>query len=175
MSKHDLCKQPYSMVADPKIQFLNRNAEVIKIWKAPLHMTSWDTLYYRLRANFDGLKSEYVPEPPKLDITRDGRASYESGCNVMDVKHSDGLVTLNFESTGGSGTLHADLVVAADGPASTLRRILYPELKRKYVGYAAWRGTAVESEVSDQTKAHFGTCCNFFTHKSGHMLMYACH
>ena len=27
-------------------------------------MSSWDALYFRLRANFDGLRSEYVPFPP---------------------------------------------------------------------------------------------------------------
>ena len=39
-------------------------------------MSSWDALYFRLRANFDGLKSEYIPfPPPPLTLsTRSGKS-----------------------------------------------------------------------------------------------------
>lgn len=173
-SKHDLCHSPYSVQADPKIQFVNKDAEIIKVWKAQLRMTSWDNVYYRLRANFDGLESDHVQEPPLEDKTRNGNVSYEYGCTVTDLKYSDGLVTLTFERAGGGGgTLHADLVIAADGAGSSIRRMLYPKLERKYVGYAAWRGTTIESNMSDQAKTLLSTCANYFNHKDGHMLLCA--
>lgn len=173
-SKHDLCNLPFYVQADPRIQFLNKEAEIIKVWKAQLRMTSWDNVYYRLRANFDGFESDYVKERPLEDKSRNGNVSYEYGCTVTDLKYSDGLVTLTFErSGGGGGTLHADLVIAADGAGSSIRRMLYPNVERKYVGYAAWRGTTVESEMSDQAKTRLTTCCNYFNHKDGHMLLCA--
>lgn len=173
-SKHDLCDKPYFVEADPRVQFVNKQAEIIRIWKAQLRLTSWDTLYYRLRANFDGLQSDYVEKPPLGDKTRDGTVSYENGCTVTHLEYRDGLVALEYEkSTEEGGTLHADLVIAADGPGSRIRKMLYPETEREYVGYAAWRGTVVENEVSDEAKSLFGICCNYFNHKTGHMLLYA--
>src|SRR5439155_7781660 len=47
------------------------------------------------------------------------------------------------------GTVHADLLVAADGPSSSLRRLLLPAAShRTYAGYVAFRGTVPESELS---------------------------
>jgi 2-polyprenyl-6-methoxyphenol hydroxylase-like FAD-dependent oxidoreductase len=75
-----------------------------------------------------------------------------------------GLVTVKFEDlqTGGSGTVHANLVIAADGTSSKVRQLLQPNLRRKYVGYVAWRGTAPESEISTMTKEIFANETTFF-------------
>ena len=174
-SKHDHCDQPYFVKGEPpQLQFLNKAGTITRVWKAQLCTTSWDTLYYRLRANYDGLQSDYVPEPPNRE-KGDGKATYENGCTVTNLKHGDGVVTLDFERSidgGGGGTLHADLVIVADGPGSGIRRMIYPNAERKYVGYAAWRGTILESDVSGEAKALFGSCCNFFNYKSGHILLY---
>ncbi|KAI4142319.1 MAG: hypothetical protein LQ341_003250 [Variospora aurantia] len=186
--------QPYSVLGDPKLQFIDQSGQVSKTWNIPLRMTSWDTLYYRLRANFDGLQSDYVAIDRHTPETATGAASYEFGCNVTDVKYNMGTVEVNFErSTGGGETLHADLffgnqqlhggevadkntpldlVIAADGPASGIRRMLCPGTERKYVGYVAWRGTVVESQISDETKALFRTCINYFIYPGGHILIY---
>lgn len=173
-SKHDLCDQPYFVKAEPpKVQFLNKAATITRAWKAQLCMTSWDTLYYRLRANYDGLQSDYVREPPRNREGRDGKVTYENGCTVTNLTYGDEVVTLEFErSIGGGGTLHADLVIAADGPGSSIRRNFFPNIERKYVGYAAWRGTIVENEVSSEAKSLFGSCCNYFNYDSGHILLY---
>ncbi|KAI4161553.1 MAG: hypothetical protein L6R39_000043 [Caloplaca ligustica] len=173
-SKYDrFSDQSYFVPGDPKVQFINVDAQVTRTWKLPLCMTSWDTLYYRLRANFDGLESGYVTiaqRKPELGV---GSVSYEYGCNVTDVKYSDELVKVEFERSAGEGeTLHADLVIAADGPASGIRRMLCPGTERKYVGYVAWRGTVVESQISEKTKALFRTCVNYFIYPKGHIVIY---
>ena len=41
--------------------FLDRSGNVTNIQRISQSMTSWDLLYYLLRANFDGLQSEYAP------------------------------------------------------------------------------------------------------------------
>ena len=42
----------------------------------------------------------------------------------------------------------ADLVIAADGPSSTIRKIFEPSIERKYAGYCVMRGTVPESQGS---------------------------
>ncbi|KAL9014636.1 MAG: hypothetical protein Q9173_000713 [Seirophora scorigena] len=165
--------QPYSALGDGKIQIIDQNGEVTKTWKQQLRMTCWDTLYHRLRANFDGLRSDYMATEHHTPETGAGAASYESVCNVADVKYNMDTVEVQFErSTGGGETLHADLVIAADGPASAIRRMLCPGTERKYVGYVAWRGTVLEKQISNETKALFRSCVNFFIYPEGHIVVY---
>lgn len=171
LSKHDLSKQP-NYVASAQIQFLDRAANIVKIWKVPLSMTSWNTLYYRLRANFDGLPSDYVPQTGDLRGERDGKVKYEHGVMVTDLQCNDEVVTVSFEELNGqTGSLQADLVIAADGPSSTIRKILSPGTSRKYVGYVAWRGTVLECDVSESTKKVFNQNLTYFIHKGATILL----
>jgi len=142
LKKHDLSRQPYSLLS-PAMQFVDKELNVKEVRRFPLRMTGWNVLYYRLRANFDGLKSDYCPEPPK-SIEGEGKAIYDLGKRVTDVSYVDGLVTVEFEDlvNGGGRSLHADLVIAADGSSSGIRQLLFPNIQRAYAGYLAWRGTS---------------------------------
>ncbi|KAL4942055.1 hypothetical protein BDV06DRAFT_193183 [Aspergillus oleicola] len=132
-------------------------------------MTSWGALYYRLRANFDGLRSDYIPHPPdvacldgeSLDSAR-SRAVYESGQRVIDVKESGGngkvIVVVQDIALEHTRILSTDLVLAADGANSTIRKILCggtDYTSRRYAGYVAWRGVVPESIVSKETIEFF--------------------
>lgn len=94
---------------------------------------SWDLLYHVLRANFDGVSSDYVqaPEDP-------GEVKYEYGCTVTGVKEVENspeiLVTYQ-DRERNERTARASRVFAADGPSSTIRRILLPQIQRTYAGY----------------------------------------
>ena len=96
----DFPDQPYFVLGDSKIQFINQNGEVTEAWKMQLSMTSWDTLYYRLRANFDGLQSDYVTREPRKTHIGVGTASYEYERNTTDVKYNKGVVEVKFERSG---------------------------------------------------------------------------
>lgn len=171
LSKHDLSKQP-NFVSSAQIQFLDRAAKIVKTWKVPLSMTSWNTLYYRLRANFDGLASDYVPGTEDLRGERDGEVKYEHGIMVTGLQCNDEVVTVSFEEINGqTGNLQADLVIAADGPSSTIRKMLSPGARRKYVGYVAWRGTVLERNVSDSAKKVFNQNLTYFVHKGATILL----
>ncbi|HEY7608148.1 MAG TPA: FAD-dependent monooxygenase [Alphaproteobacteria bacterium] len=47
----------------------------------------------------------------------------------------------------GGATAEGDLLIAADGNQSTVRRQLMPEVEARYAGYVAWRGIMEERDV----------------------------
>lgn len=125
-------------------------------------MVSWDLLYFVMRACFDGLESDYC-EVPRSNAG-DGNASYEYSRKVTNVSNKEAeKLEVEFEDEDGKkGAEIADMVLAADGPSSSIRRLLLPEVERKYVGYVAWRGTLLESEANQELKDTFMDHFTFF-------------
>jgi 2-polyprenyl-6-methoxyphenol hydroxylase-like FAD-dependent oxidoreductase len=115
-------------------------------------MTTWDATYYRLRANFDGFKSSYCPNPPAMDP--DGGESYfETGRNVLRVEEGErNLLRVLAEDVETKEQLayEVDAVIAADGANSTIRWQLQPDLRRQEPGYVLWRGTVPNRELSQE-------------------------
>ena len=150
--KYDKLNEPYYLDC-PGLQFIDRDTKLLRFIDFPMAMTSWTTLYYRLRANFDGFISKHCPKPPE-SRTVEGTAIYDLGKRVCDIGYTDGRVEISFDDTinGRSGSIHADLVIAADGSNSTVRRVLLPELQRPYAGHVAWRGSVLEKDVSAETR-----------------------
>ncbi|KAL9111275.1 MAG: hypothetical protein Q9227_004354 [Pyrenula ochraceoflavens] len=175
LEEHDLDKRPYSFSCDGP-QFVDRSGNVTRQLKAPLNLTSWDVLYYRLRANFDGLSSGYCPSPPS-SLETGGDVTYNLGKRVTAISCNGDTVTVTFENviSGGTGTYHAHLVIAADGSNSTIRKLLAPKAVPKYCGYLAWRGTVPEAEVSDETRKFFdkGFFSNVLPGNRGYLVGYA--
>ncbi|KAK0116571.1 hypothetical protein ONS96_012428 [Cadophora gregata f. sp. sojae] len=133
---------------------LDRQGKVISENNKRQEMVSWDLLYSALRACFDGVKSDYCIVPEKQ--TGEGDAKYLYGRKVINVKDSGDQVEVEYEDGEGRTQKEAaDMVLAADGPSSTIRKLLLPEVERKYVGYVAWRGTVPENEASDLMKETF--------------------
>ena len=88
--------------------------------------------------------------------------------NVQDAGHQ---IKVEYESREGDvEKTKADLVIGADGPSSSLRKIFLPDVQRKYVGYVAWRGTVPESEATAVAqKAFVGTFT--FLHAPGTQIL----
>ena len=158
LEQYDRTKTPI-LTADG-IQYLNRDGS-IKFTTGGDGMTaqvaSWDLLYNILRANFDGgYEGSYVATPPKME--GDGITNYLSGVRVTDLTEVDELVEVEYEGVDGKRVaLQADIVIGADGPSSTVRKLLLPEVERTYVGYVTWRGTVKESLLSDEVRNWLGT------------------
>ena len=66
----------------------------------------------------------------------------------------------------------AELVVCADGIASTARATLLPEARPRYAGYVAWRATLPESALSPGAAATLGTALTYCVLPDGHVLVY---
>lgn len=131
---------------------------------APRHMSNWGTLYLILRANFDGKTSEMVPNSPP-SRKGDGRVAYRAGKRAVGLTYSkqDGIVHVGFKDveTGERGTISADMVIAADGVHSTVKKILHVPSEKRYSGYIGWRGTVPERLLSPETVECFYSRLNF--------------
>ena len=159
-------------VASPMRHYLDRAGNVMEgsVEHRTQRMTSWDLLYHLLRWRVEGLESEYVRG---LDDDDRPKAEYENGCTVTAIEHAEGQdggggvkVTYTSVNHNEPQTATADLVIAADGGSSTIRRLLQPDAERKYVGYVAWRGTVPETELSASAREVFLEKFTFY-HTSG--------
>lgn len=151
--KYDRTGKPVAVPSYKRI-YLNQNGDVIHEKVNRQNMTSWDLVYYLLRANYDRVDSDYLYDA-KLPEERpsDGQISYCYGCTVTDVVDEGSKVRIKFKKALEDGSeaeeaVLADLVIAADGPSSTIRRLFEPSIERKYAGYAVIRGTVPEQEAS---------------------------
>ncbi|KAK3986771.1 zeaxanthin epoxidase, chloroplastic [Cladorrhinum sp. PSN332] len=121
--------------------------------------TSWGLMYRVLRANFDGLASDAVPNPPPAR-DGDGKAEYLSGKKVTKLDYgqdqNDGGVTVWFvDEDGATDSITADLVIGADGLHSTVRTLVEAPTKKEYSGYVTWRGTVPENELPGEMAGYF--------------------
>ena len=114
------------------------------------HFVSWGSLYRFLLDHF-------------------GMARYRFGEACVGLHRMAGGVAVHFAS----GTVvEADLVVFADGIASTGRRLLLPDVSPVYSGYVAWRGLVPEADVSAETRAVLDDACTFTVAGLSHMPIY---
>jgi len=95
---------------------------------------------------------------------------YHLNAEMVGFDHDSQSVTASFAD----GTeARADLLVCADGLASTARRILLPDVEPTYAGYVAWRGTADEANLSAAAVAQLADSMLYQILDRGHLLVYA--
>ena len=146
MREYDATGYPYALHTPADLAF-----RVKQVATRTIERTSWDMLFYRLRANFDGFTSDYYGCNAAPTCNGEGNAVYDYGHAVsgLRLKEGNGHVLVDFtDRDGRSHPAEADLVIAADGSNSTVRNLLDPSAKRTYAGYGIWRGKVPESAVS---------------------------
>lgn len=124
----------------------------------PLHVTSWKLLFKLLKDHF------CEQTVSSGDISEASRPAdhqtlvYELGKMVTSINEREGSMEVLFDNltTGHQRSIKADLVIAADGGSSSVRKLVQPDLRRPYAGFCAWRGLIPEKEISDETKAVIG-------------------
>lgn len=162
--------------------------------KAPRTVTSWDMLYWRLRRGWDGRMSPFYPDGmARNKKTASEDASYRTRIAVLDVgpievphkehpeNHLDSehaaeaapiVVRCMDLDTKAEFDLSCDLVVAADGPNSTIRQKYLPNVQRSFSGYVAWRGVVPESKISQESRRVFEKNVTLNLMEEDHALMY---
>ncbi|KAH7076006.1 monooxygenase [Paraphoma chrysanthemicola] len=152
-------------------QYLNKDGEIVHKEDMRQNMTSWDLVYHMLRANVDGVKSDYCEVPE--DDPGSGKVTHLHGHKVTGLKEKGEKVLVQYEThEGKTGQMEADLVIGADGPSSTIRSIFTPNVERTYAGYVALRGTVPENEVTLETREAFSERFTFFHAKGIQILAY---
>ncbi|KAK1094400.1 hypothetical protein LTR48_000389 [Friedmanniomyces endolithicus] len=168
--RYDRTGKPVAVPSFKRL-YLNRKGDVIHEEINRQNMTSWDLCYYLLRANYDQIDSPYL-EGGKLPETRptDGQIKYIYGATVTGIEDKDSHVLVSYtrnhhddnNATEEPSTIQADILIAADGPSSTIRAILEPQVQRTYAGYCVIRGTVPEPEGSPAALAVFRERFCFF-------------
>jgi 2,6-dihydroxypyridine 3-monooxygenase len=114
-------------VAAPSLRYLDMAGAVAYEQPRPYRTTSWGALYRALLGLFDA-----------------GR--YHRGHQLVSFAQDDRSVQALF---AGGASVEADLLVCADGIASTTRRLLFPAVEPRYAGYVGWRGTAAADALPE--------------------------
>jgi 2,6-dihydroxypyridine 3-monooxygenase len=112
--------------------------------------SSWSTLYRALLIDF-------------------GRDDYHLGHTVVDLQQDLDQATLTFEN-GNSASF--DFAIFADGITSTGRNLMFPDVSPGYSGYIGWRGTVIESDLSEESMELMGDALGYCFVDDGHICMY---
>ncbi len=132
-------------------KYVNQKGMVISADPDHYRFSAWSTIYRGLLEAFGYHRYHFDHEMVGFDQLHDS-------------------VTLHLAN---GSSVEGDLLVCADGLASTGRTILLPEVKPAYAGYVAWRGTTPESELSDQAQADLADSMIYQVLDHSHILVYA--
>jgi 2,6-dihydroxypyridine 3-monooxygenase len=132
------------------LRYLDRDAATAHESPCLYRFTSWTTLY---RGLLDAL----------------GPDRYRMGAEIVGFEDVASSVEVHL---AGGESRRADLLVAADGVASTARSILLPGAGPRYAGYVAWRGAVGERELSEATFSLLDEAITYHLMPKSHILAY---
>jgi 2,6-dihydroxypyridine 3-monooxygenase len=107
------------------LRYLTRDGDVLLEEPIVYRFTSYATLYAALVDRF---------EPERYHLGKD-LTGFDDGGEVVVARFADG------------DEERFELLVGADGIRSTVRSVLFPELRPTYAGYVGWRGTLPEDRL----------------------------
>jgi 2,6-dihydroxypyridine 3-monooxygenase len=148
--ERDLLDVEEVVTATPKVRYLEPDGGVRFEEDRRIQFSSWNTIYRALLEHF-------------------GTERYHLEKEMVGFDQDDEAVIVHFDD----GTSHrCDLLVAADGIASTAREKLLPDAEREYAGYVAWRGTVPEGQLSATTYEDLRDAITYQLVPNSHVLVY---
>jgi 2,6-dihydroxypyridine 3-monooxygenase len=111
------------------LRYFAPDGSIVHEQPSTYRFTAWNTLHRNLLA---GIRDRHVLGHALCGIDT-------AGDGPVELRFANGVVE------------HADLVVAADGFDSTVRRRLFGTVAARYSGYVGWRGVVVESDLTADT------------------------
>jgi 2,6-dihydroxypyridine 3-monooxygenase len=132
------------------LQYLGPDGDVTFQRPSPYRFTAWNTVYRALLGALGG------------DAYRHGHA-------LVGIDQDPDGVDLRFAN---GADARVDMLVCADGVASTARRRLLPGVEPVYSGYVGWRGTISESLLTPETFATLGDAITYGLVELSHVVAY---
>ena len=137
-------------IATSFIRHLGADGSIAHEAEHRYRFSSWNTVYRRTLGCFD--PDRYLLGHELVDFSQDGSST-----------------TAQF---GNGAEVSADLLVAADGIGSTVRRRLIPGAISRYAGYVAWRGTVPQRDLAADIGKLLGDAITYFVYPNSHILVY---
>ncbi|HSL26168.1 MAG TPA: FAD-dependent monooxygenase [Acidimicrobiia bacterium] len=131
-------------------RFLDRSGAVTYEEVCRYRFTAWTTLYRNLLSRFPAARYRLGRE----------LAGFQAGRGRVEVRATDGEREF------------CDLLVCADGIASTARRQLLPAVDPSFSGYLGWRGVVKESELDREAFERLYEAITYHTPGLSHILSY---
>ncbi len=132
------------------LRYLGADATVLSQTPCRFRFTSWTTLYRFLLGCVDRSRYRMVLE----------------GSAVENDRGATSVTTVTGERISG------DLIVAADGVASTVRSRVLPDVAPRYAGYVGWRGTVGEEQLTPETFGALHEAITYHLMSASHILAY---
>ena len=132
------------------LRYLTRDGDVLLEEPIVYRFTSYATLYAALVDFFD---------PQSYHLSKDLIGLEEEAERVV-ARFADG------------GIESFDLLIGADGIRSTVRGLLFPDLRPAYAGYVGWRGTLPEAELPERAKEALLDVLTYHVGDRTHVLSY---
>jgi 2,6-dihydroxypyridine 3-monooxygenase len=132
------------------VRYMDRDGRTATEHQFSYRFTSYNALYRGLLVCFD---DDY----------------YHLGEEIVEFDQDVDGVTIRF---AGDRSERCHLLVCADGIRSTARRLLLPDVTPEYAGYAGWRGTVEEAELSPETFAALNEAITYHVMQGSHTLVY---
>lgn len=142
---------PLASISCPSdvVRYFDAAGVIVHEESSPYRFTAWNTLYRCLLAGIS--------------------ERYRLGREVVAVDQDSDGVLVSFAE---GDTQRAELVVAADGFDSTVRRQLFGPVQPTYAGYVGWRGMVVESDLSAATFALLADAISYCVIPDSHIVAY---
>ena len=134
----------------PWLQFLDAGGELVYQERMNYRFSSWTTVYRGLMGAF-------------------GEERYHLDSEVVDFAQDDRGVTVRL---GNGASRAVDMLVCADGIASTSRPRLLPGAHERYAGYVAWRAMIPESDLEPASFEVLRDGLTYCVLPDGHVLVY---
>lgn len=131
--------------------YVDADGEILSADPDHFRFSGWSTIYRALLAHF-------------------GRDHYHFASEVVGFEHQHDRVEVKLADGRED---NGDLLVFADGMASTGRSLLAPDIRPEYTGYVAWRGTVPEGDLSPSTRELIADAMVYQILEPGHILVYA--
>lgn len=132
------------------LRYLSREGAVLLEERIAYRFTSYATLYTALVGFLEPERYHLGQELTDLRAAADG----------VHASFRDGRVE------------PFDLVVGADGIRSTVRSLLFPDVRPAYAGYVGWRGTLPEDRLPASSRDDLGGALTYHVGDRTHILSY---